>query len=1088
MTLKRSAITGAAIGASHTRCRLKCRSSSARASRPVAHLAIAFALAVASVLPVAAQEARWKQLNDQAGQLQDQGRPLEALPVAQEAERVAESTFGPEHMYVSVSLNRLASIYLDLGKYSDAEPLFKRALVIGIKTVGPDHPGVGAMLNNIAALYDSQARFAEAEPLYKHALAIDEKALGPNSPHVATDLNNLALMCSKQGRYAEAEADYNRALAIDIKALGPDKPDFAMDLSNLALLYNTEGHFAQAEPLYKRALAIELKALGPYHPSVANTLLNLAAMFDDEGLYGSEEPLLKAALAIYSKALGPAHPKVAATLQRLATFYWRQGRYKDAEPLIMQAGSINQKALGPESYAVADNLVMAGTIYIAELRFAEAISILQRALPINVKVFGAEHRSVAVNLSTLGLAYQGAGRYSDAEIFLKRARDITIKAMGPDHPSVASALNNLGGTCKEEGHYSEAEPLYKRALEIDEKTLGPNHPEVAATVLNLAGLYQAQGRSSDASSYYERGLQILHQRFQYGFAYMSEKDRLQFLATVQDLFSSYFSFVMDQRDPAAAGKMYDVVLWEKGMVGASVSALRAQVAASGDPAAIKLLDDLTTKRNEASQLATSRPPGWIDTQSKLDSEANQLEQQLARRVNAVSERKALATVTWKDVQKALKPDESAVEFVRYHYFDGKKWSNTFYYAALVVTPQAASPSLIALGDAQKLESTPVADFRANVAVTRGVSVEETPQQQAAGAAGTSAAYNAFWKPLEPALGKSKRVYIAPDGVLYQIPLALLADTSGKLLLEKYDLRPVNSTKDVLRPQHAAQSKVAVLVGNPKFDLTDTEQRAALDKLGLGEEHPQPPGSETSASAPATASPASIAGQRSRDVHGGPLKPLPGTQAEVDGVAVLLKNAGWQVDSYTRERALEEVLDHTQRPRIVHVATHGFFLTNQQVARDSGPPGTRPVIEDPMLRSGLFFAGADRAESGTAPAAGLADGVLTAYEAAQLNLQGTELVVLSACETGLGKEQNGEGVFGLRRGLQEAGADAVMMSMWSVPDQETRELMTLFYGKWLGGLDKHEALRQAQLEERTVVRQRYGKDLPYYWGAFVLVGR
>ncbi len=142
----------------------------------------------------------------------------------------------------------------------------------------------------------------------------------------------------------------------------------------------------------------------------------------------------------------------------------------------------------------------------------------------------------------------------------------------------------------------------------------------------------------------------------------------------------------------------------------------------------------------------------------------------------------------------------------------------------------------------------------------------------------------------------------------------------------------------------------------------------------------------------------------------------------------------------------------------------------------------------MLHSGLFFAGADRAESGAPTAAGLDDGVMTAYQAAQHDLQGTELVVLSACETGLGERKNGESVFGLRRALQEAGAEAVLMSMWSVPDRETQELMALFYQKWLGGLDKHEALRQAQMKARETVRQRYGKDLPFYWGAFVLVGR
>src|SRR5208282_2103897 len=168
-------------------------------------------------------------------------------------------------------------------------------------------------------------------------------------------------------------------------------------------------------------------------------------------------------------------------------------------------------------------------------------------------------------------------------------------------------------------------------------------------------------------------------------------------------------------------------------------------------------------------------------------------------------------------------------------------------------------------------------------------------------------------------------------------------------------------------------------------------------------------------------------------------------------------------------------------------THGFFLTDQDAARqNSNPSDPATIHEDPMLRSGLFFAGADRAESGQAPAAGMEDGVLTAYEATQLNLQGTELVVLSACETGLGESQNGEGVFGLRRALQEAGAESVLMSMWSVPDQETQELMTLFYRKWLGGKDKHDALREAQGELRATVKARYGRDLAYYWGAFVLV--
>ena len=225
------------------------------------------------------------------------------------------------------------------------------------------------------------------------------------------------------------------------------------------------------------------------------------------------------------------------------------------------------------------------------------------------------------------------------------------------------------------------------------------------------------------------------------------------------------------------------------------------------------------------------------------------------------------------------------------------------------------------------------------------------------------------------------------------------------------------------------------------------------------------------------------------MKGGDLNPLPGTQVEVDAVDKLLKNAGWQAMEYTGELALKDTMTRARGPRVVHIATHGFFLSDEELTAEAEARGTKAnVNEDPMLRSGLFFAGADRVREGATPEQGVDDGVLTAFEASQLNLEGTELVVLSACETGMGKELNSDGVFGLRRGLKEAGADAVLMSMWSVPDKETQELMALFYAKWLGGIDKAEALRQAQLEERETVRKRYGKDLPYYWGAFVLVGR
>lgn len=231
------------------------------------------------------------------------------------------------------------------------------------------------------------------------------------------------------------------------------------------------------------------------------------------------------------------------------------------------------------------------------------------------------------------------------------------------------------------------------------------------------------------------------------------------------------------------------------------------------------------------------------------------------------------------------------------------------------------------------------------------------------------------------------------------------------------------------------------------------------------------------------------GLRSQELREGlRLAPLPATRLELATIAALLHQQKWRVESYIGENAVEEVIQKVNRPKVLHVATHAFFLADQVSTVRGASLKTPPGFEDPMLRSGLFFAGANRNLLGQEQPKDLDDGILTAYEATGLHLQGTELVVLSACETGLGKIENGEGVFGLRRAFQEAGAQSVMMSLWAVPDQETQELMTMFYAKWLSGEDKQKALHNAQQELRAKVKARYGDDKPFYWGGFVLVGR
>jgi CHAT domain-containing protein/Tfp pilus assembly protein PilF len=1081
----------------------------------------AFLLLAAFSLPVAAQEARWKELNAQVEELTKQGKYAEAVSAAQEFVRVSESTFGPDSPNLATSLYDLAVLYTQQGQFAEAETLHKRALTIrqkslepdnaelakslsGLgelyltqgrsaeaeplltravpaleKALGPDAPDLADAINNLASVYDQEGRYGDAEPLYKRALAIHENALGPDAPAVAMDLNNFGGLRWEQGQYLEAESLYKRALEIQEKAMGPDAPEVSIDLNNLASLYDDQGRYLEAEPLSVRAVAIEEKALGPEHPNLATALATLASIYTHQARYSEAELLYNRALKIHEKALGESAPDVALDLNNLAGIYDDLGRYADAEPLYKRTLAIQEKALGPEHADLATSLNNLAEVYRKQSRFAEAEPLYQRALAIYRKALGPDHPKVAGSLNNLAFLYQHEGRTSEAETLYKQALAIREKALGPAHPSVADTLGNLADLYVQQDRYDDAQPLLEHALAIYEKALPPEHPSVATSLNNLATLYYNKRSPQQAAPYYDRSLTALTHQFDYYFSFMSEKDRLAFLNTVSNRFPRYFNFCLNYRQqlPDLPGKMYDVVLWEKGFIAQSVAAVRSQIEASGDKESLALLDQLTAKKTQLARLLTAQPADreqWLKQVDQLTRQANDLEGQLVRHSSALAEQKKLAHVSWRDVQKSLKPGDAAVELVRFPYYDGKKLTGANYYVALIVTPESSQPALLVLVDTntpQPLEQDALRKYRQSVNL----------QQSAP--ANTPSFYDVFWKPLEPAFAGAKRIYLSPDGVLNQVSLAVVPDAARKLLIERYDLRIVNSTKDILREKRASNRSIAVLIGNPTFGLQESAQRESLLSLQKNVS------TNVHSSSDAPARTGMTRGPLSRDRFGSALDPLPATQLEVKEIDSLLEKQNWQVQLYTGQEALKESIKRVQHPRVLHVATHGFFQPDTQRNVGDRPNEDRPaILQDPMLRSGLFFAGANRAITGQPTPDDLDDGILTAYEATGLNLQGTELVVLSACDTARGEQQTGEGVFGLRRAFQEAGAQSILMSMWSVPDQETQELMTLFYSKWLAGKDKHDALREAQLQLRETVKTRYGKDSPFYWGAFVLVGQ
>lgn len=920
-------------------------------------------------------------------------------------------------------LNQQALDLLEAGRYAEGTPLAIEALSLFRSQLGERHPRVATSLNNLAALYQAQGDYATAEPLFLQALEIRREQLGERHTTVADSLNNLALLYQDQGRYPAAEPLFRQALEIYQTQLGERHPAVANSLNNLAALYYAQSDYREAEPLFRQALEIRREQLGESHPAVAINLNNLALVYQAQGRYAEAEPLLREALAIFQAQLGDQHPDVAHSLNSLAALYQDQGRYSEAEPLYIQSLAILRDLLGEH------------------------------------------HPNVATALHNLASLYQDADRYSQAEPLLRQALDIRREYLGQKHPEVAISLNNWANLNFTQGRYNEAEAQYHEALAIFRETLSEHHPSVATSLVNLSSLYRAQGKITQAVITLQQGLDIEEWNLDLNLATLTDAQRQDYVATTSSTTDLAISLNLQAApDHAAATQLaLTTLLRRKGRildVGANSLQILRQHLTPDDQAT---LDYLTEVRRQLAALTFNPPLHLTPDQyrretERLDEEANQLESRLARRSDSF--RVETQPIEIATVQAQLPAKGVLVEYVRYQPFDPQQadvWGD-WRYAAYLLFPDGTIHARD-LGDARIIDAA-VQAFSQSL---REPTVEDTRR-------GTTLR-TLILDPLLPDLQSLDYLLISPDSQLNRIPFEALPMADGQFLVEQYSMSYLNSGRDLMKLNLTASSQNPMLmVANPDYQ--------AADSAVPGESIPT----------------AQLRSDRDRSMELRQLQvgTLPGTAAEVAALQELFPEA----IVLTAMQATENALKAAQAPQILHIATHGFFLANtpagagsrgiavepltegSSMSHLSVSPTTGVPVENPLLRSGLALAGFNLRQSGRE------DGVLTALEASDLDLYGTQLVVLSACETGLGDIANGEGVYGLRRAFALAGAESQLMSLWQVSDQGTQHLMTQYYQNLKAGMGRSEALRQVQL-----AMIRHGGDYrhPYYWAAFILAG-
>jgi len=1041
-------------------------------------------LAIASSISGQSETPKWKELLDRADSLSAAQNQDSAIVVGQQALELAEKEFGKEDTVVALVLHRLG-LYNDLSSnYAGAGPLYQSALAIRERLLGPEHPSVASSLNDLADLYVAQGKYAEAEPLFQRALAIREKVLGPENTDVAGSLSSLAYLYLNQGKYAEAEPLHQRALAIDEKTLGPEHPNVAFSLNALASLYQYQGKYAEAEPLHQRALTIFEKVLGPEHPDLARGLTNLASLYQDQGKYTEAEPHYRRALAIREKALGPEHTDVAQTLNNLAIVYWEQGMYAEAEPLYQRALAINEKTLGSGHPYVARILNNLAILHTDLGKYAEAEPLNQRALTISEKALGPEHPDVASGLFSLGQLFQMQGELMDAETFYLRALTIREKSIGPEHPDVALSLNNLAILYRDQGKYAEAEPLFKRALAIFEKALGPEHLLVAESKEGIAKLNRFQRKMLIAIQESDQALRIREKHFLENAHVLSERDALTFFLNTRSSSNIYLScyFDCDSLERSDEMETASVTMKMKGQVSDMVYERRMPLVTETDSTTLALAESLRLNQFLLSKIYVSGPDDNDTTgqyKHKLDSLSaltKKLESDLARKSASFAKFKSSQDISV-DRIVSLMPEKSVLlEYLKYDYLQLKPDTNIPHYL-VVALGNTDSPDIIDLGAARPIDSL-IAEYKNHSLKISQQQFAPTKKQKEEYQTIAQRIYNATVRPVEKHLSGKELVIVAPDGALNLVSFAGLIDEDGKYLIEKYPIHYLSAGRDLIRlsePEESGQNLLAI--GDPDYNAT------VATRLG-----------KSDSALYASVNPDEI--YTNRNVRSGcgdlsslEVKSLPYTRKEVEAIV-----QHWNASKKDKAAAFfgpqaseENFKSESKGKRIIHLATHGYYLEEhcnpEQKAARFGEDA-QFIGENPLLLSGLLFAGANLHGQG-ADSVDAEDGILSAYEVSAMNLHGTDMVVLSACETGLGEVKEGEGVYGLRRAFQMAGARTVVSALWPVSDKETASMMSELYTESNETLP--EKMRRIQLAKINQLREGGFADHPFTWGAFIAMG-
>lgn len=1026
-----------------------------------------------------------------AGALVDLGRDKEAFGFYQILFDIQTSLYGSKDERTIEAMADLGDSYRSISEYSKAEELLLKAYEyyqLRRDSLEDKLMGVAVYLG---LLYSDKNQFDKAIQYHRIGLTLREKLLGPSNGSVAASLRMLAGEYTAEGNYEQAQPFLQRAVEIAKKDPGVNEIPLALALEALATNHQKAGRYQEAEQLFRQSLEIRKKNLGETHPDTLDGMVYLAGLFQLQGKMEQASDLLVKNLAARQKPdQNPAD--VAIAMNNLAQLYIDVGKYSKALPLFQQALQLARDLYGENDLTVATINSNLGLLFNTQHLYDKSLAFSRKALNIRLAILGDRHPDTLLSLNNIALASWFSGDLDEASKGFSRAYEISGQVLGTAHPTTIQILNNYGFVLGDQGDFAYAASLLEKSVILAEDVLGQDHPSVSNNLLVQGMLYAKKGDHLLAVKSFQKGLSISTKVYGEGnhfrsvflvnlaFSYVhlnddlkAHKAALEGMALASARFQRQGSFLSrKEREPlfSLMSESFEIFLDPKLCQGCADVAMFARLNLQGllqemerrqsllvfaQGPQQKLANNLRSVQQQLASMALDK-----NQRGRLEIQRNEIEQNLYRLIPELKPR----VVSVQQIAKALPVDAVLVEFVRIRSFDaskprGQQWGAGRYVALI----------LHSNGSVQTEELGSAKDVEALIALALQASEQklvDAPQLWAD-------VSQRIIRPLARATQGTKTWFISPDGELNRVPFAALSSpTSSSLLSEVVQLRVLTTGRELLdlNDNLPSPSSQSLVVANPSFDRLASSSSKA----------------QSQASSSALEKESAL--KRSGDMNELIWSPLPGTAkegvevAEVTGGRLLLK-----------DDATADAVKSQSSPNILHLATHAYFLPDKESVQTSAPMGGMALIggtpgfkasfiqgESPLLRSGIVLAGANQPNQG-----GSDDGYLTALEVAQLNWSGTDLVVISACESGRGEIRTGEGVFGLKRSIAVAGARSSLLSLWMVDDQATAAFMQSFYKRLKDGKGKGDALAETQKEFRN--HPIAGWRHPYVWAAFQLSG-